>query len=85
MIRYLSHALEAMAKRDLEPEWIVETIARPDWTEPDTVHPGRLRSYKAISDFGGRILRVVHWSDGTDIVVLTVYPDRDALKRRMLP
>jgi hypothetical protein len=85
MIRYLPHALEALAKRDLKPEWIAETIGQPDWTEPDAIHPGRVLSFKAISDFKGRILRVVHWRDGDDIVVLTVYPDRDALKRRRLP
>jgi hypothetical protein len=43
MIRYLAHALEAMSKRGVKPDWVA------------------------------------------DIVVLTVYPDRDALKRRKLP
>jgi hypothetical protein len=84
MIHYLAHALEAMSKRGVKPDWVADTIEQPDWTEPD-VQPGRIRSYKAISDFGGRILRVVHWTEGPDIVVLTVYPDRDALKRRKLP
>ncbi len=85
MIRYLSHALEAMSKRGVKPDWVADTIQQPDWTEPDAAHRGRIRSYKAIAGFSGRILRVVHWTEGADIVVLTVYPDRDALKRRKLP
>ncbi len=85
MIRYLAHALEALAKRGIKPEWVAQAIETPDWTEPDPDHPGRIRAFKAISDMNGRILRVVHWPEGADIVVLTAYPDRDAAKRRKLP
>jgi hypothetical protein len=85
MLRYLSHALEALAKRGLKQEWAEEAIATPDWTEPDPDYPGRIRAYKRIGALDGRILRVVYWYEGADIVVLTIYPDRDAGKRRILP
>lgn len=85
MIRYLPHALEALARRGLKPEWVVQAIEAPDWTEPDTDHPGRIRAYWGCAALDDRILRVVYWYDGADIVVLTAYPDRDALKRRKLP
>jgi hypothetical protein len=85
MIRYLSHAIDALTKRGLSPEWVAETIEMPDWTEPDVGHPGRIRAYKANAGMEGRILRVVYWHEGADIVVLTAYPDRDAIKRKKLP
>ncbi len=82
MIRYRPHAEEALRIRGLLREWVEAALAAPDWTEPDPAHPGRSRTFKAIPETGGRVLRVVHWSEGDDIVVLTVYLDRDAGKRR---
>lgn len=76
------HALEAMERRGISPDWVEATVFGPEWQEVDPVHPTRVRSYRAIPDLGGRILRVVHWPEGSDIVVLTVFPDRDAEKRR---
>ncbi|AZV37980.1 hypothetical protein CXP35_03350 [Komagataeibacter xylinus] len=76
------HAREAMERRSIAPEWVTDTVLHPEWTEADPVHPERTRSYRAIPELGGRILRVVHWPEGSDIVVLTVFPDRDAEKRR---
>jgi hypothetical protein len=40
--------------------------------------PTLTRSFKAIGEAGGRILRVVHRGDGNDIAVVTVHFDRDA-------
>ncbi len=85
MIRYLPHAIEAMERRELGEAWVRETVIAPDWTEPDPRHPDRTRSYKAINAAGGRILRVVHWTDGLDIVVLTAHFDRNATKAGTRP
>jgi hypothetical protein len=74
-----------MARRGIDRAWVVETLATPEWTDIDPHHPGRSRPFKAIAAFGGRVLRVVHWPDGSDIVVLTAHPDRDALKRKWRP
>ena len=79
------HAREAMERRNILPKWVSDTVLHPEWNEPDPVHPERIRSYRGISALGGRILRVVHWTEGSDIVVLTVFPDRDAEKRRPRP
>lgn len=78
MIVLTKHAREAMELRGLALAWVEETILRPDWTAADPNHPDRTRSYKAIPALGGRILRVVHRSDGADIVVITTHPDRGA-------
>ena len=85
MFLFLPHALEAMEKRNIPQDWVTRTIGVPDWTEVDAQHPGRTRSYRAIPEIGGRVLRVVHWPDGPDIVILKAYPDRDARKRRSQP
>ena len=84
-LRYLPHAEEAMIRRGIRHAWIEKTIASPDWTEADSQHPGRIRSFKAMEPMGGRALRVVHWTEGSDIVVLTAYPDRNALKQVQRP
>jgi hypothetical protein len=44
----------------------------------DPRHPERTRSYKAIVENGGRVLRVVHRVEGDDIVIITVHFDRGA-------
>lgn len=82
MIRYLAHAEEALKKRGLIRAWVDAAILAPDWTETDPGHTERTRSFKKLESIGGRVLRVVHWIDGTDIVVLTAMLDRNALKNR---
>jgi hypothetical protein len=81
-LRLLPHAEEALATRGLSMTWVERTIVTPDWTDVDPRYPDRCRSYKAIQECGDRILRVVHWREAADIVVLTVYLDRNALKAR---
>ena len=72
------HAQEAVETRKVELRWIEATIAAPDRIEPDPRHPERTRSYKAIAEFGGRVLRVVHRPGENDIVIITVHFDRGA-------
>ena len=78
MIRLSRHAQEAVEKRGLELAWIEAVIAKPNRTEPDPRYPGRTRSFGAIPECGGRVLRVVHRPDGADILVITAHFDRRA-------
>jgi Domain of unknown function (DUF4258) len=78
MIRLTKHAQEAIIKRDIAALWIEAAVNTPDSVEADPRHPDRLRSYKAIPELGGRILRVVHRLDGNDIIVITAHLDRGA-------
>jgi class 3 adenylate cyclase len=55
-----------------------EEVSAPDWIEPDPRHPDRIRSYKAIAEHDGRVLRVVHRPEGDDILIITVHFDRRA-------
>lgn len=78
MIRFTKHAQEAISARDIAVDWIVAAVRAPDWIEPDPRHPDRIRSYRAIAEQGGRVLRVVHRPEGDDILIITVHFDRRA-------
>ena len=77
MIKLSIHAQQQSARRGLASSWIEATISFPDWTAADT-DPALTHSFKAIEEFGGRILKVVHRQAGPDILVVTSYFDRDA-------
>jgi hypothetical protein len=78
MIRLSKHAQEALDKRHIAFEWVERTLAAPDFARLDPNDPSLTRSFKAIAEAGGRILRVVHRPDGHDILVATVHFDRGA-------
>lgn len=78
MIRYSKHAREAMSSRGISAEWVESAIMFADRRERGPKHPERTRSFKAIADFGDRILRVVHRPDDANIVIITVHFDRSA-------
>jgi hypothetical protein len=78
MIKLSIHAQEAIALRGLRAEWIEATLISPAATGPDPRRPGISLSYKAIAEFGGRVLRVAHRPDGADVFVITAHFDRGA-------
>jgi hypothetical protein len=78
MICLTKHAQEAVGIRSIAFTWIEEAVSSPDFVEADPHHPERTRSYKAIAEYGGRVLRVVHRPEGDDIVIITVHFDRGA-------
>ncbi|HTT79165.1 MAG TPA: DUF4258 domain-containing protein [Stellaceae bacterium] len=78
MIILTKHADEAREKRGLNLDRIHRTVMAPDLTSVDPVDPTLTRSFKAIDEAGGRILRVVHRSEGNDTVIITAYFDRNA-------
>ena len=78
MIRLTKHAREAVDVRNISLAWIEATVSSPDFVEMDPRHPERTRSYKAIVEFGGRVLWVEQRPEGDDIVVITVHFDRGA-------
>ena len=78
MLRLTKHAQEAIGIRNIAFTWIEQAVSSPAFVEADPRHPDRTRSYKAIAEFGGRVLRVVHRPDGDDIVIITVHFDRGA-------
>lgn len=82
MTRYLPHAEEQIAGRNIAKAWVEETLARPDWIEQDPKHLHRNRYFRAVPEMGGRVLRVVTEADEAGPGVVTAHPDRGAHKRR---
>lgn len=78
MVRLSKHMQEALDRRYIALEWVERTLDTPDFARPDPNDPSLTRSFKAIDEAGGRILRVVHRPDGDDILVVTVHFDRGA-------
>lgn len=72
------HAAEGLAVRKLHLEWLERTIQFPERTGPDPRDHTLIRSYRAIPEAGGRMLRVVHRAAGPDILVVTAFFDRGA-------
>ena len=78
MILFTKHAQEAISVREIAVDWIEAAISAPDWIDPDPRHPDRTRSYKAIAEYGARVLRVVHRPEGDGIVIIRVHFYRGA-------
>ena len=77
MIKPTIHATQRMQQYGIVWAWIVAVVSAPDWTQSDP-RPGITRSFKAIPECGGRVLRVAHRPDGDDVLVLSVHFDRGA-------
>jgi hypothetical protein len=76
-IRLSAHAVARLRQRGIPEAWVAETIAMPDRTAPDPTDPALTRSFRAMPDAGGRVLRVVHRPLGSDTLVITAFLDRD--------
>jgi hypothetical protein len=78
MIRLTQHAREAVDVRKIAFAWIEAAVQSPNFVDIDPRHRERNRSYKALAEHGGRVLRVVHRPEGDDIVTITAHFDRGA-------
>ncbi|MET0220805.1 MAG: DUF4258 domain-containing protein [Tardiphaga sp.] len=73
-----AHARLRMAERKLPLAWIERTARHPDWVEPEPLAPSVERRFRAIVEFGGRILRVACVETDSEIRIITVTFDRNA-------
>jgi hypothetical protein len=72
------HLTDELDSKRLKMPYIEAAITQPDWTQPDRRWIGVTVSFKAIPEFGNRIIRVAHRLSGTDVFVITAYWDRGA-------
>jgi hypothetical protein len=75
MVRLSKHTVDEMDGRGISLAYIERALVSPDQQTADP-NPGLTRSFKAIPEYGGRVLRVVHRLDGVDVFVVTATWDR---------
>ena len=78
MIELSKHINDEMPGRRIMLSYIEIAVAAADWTTPDPTDPTLTRSYKRITEFGSRVLRVVHRPRGADTFIVTAHWDRGA-------
>ena len=76
-----AHARVRLQERHLPLNWVEDTVRNPDWTEPDPRGANVERRFRAISERGGRILRVACVETETAIRVISVMFDRNARRK----
>lgn len=78
---FTHHAPDRMRERSIAAEWLERTVRDPEWVEPDRRHPGVERRFRAIPEYGDRVLRVACAETETHIRVISVHFDRRARRR----
>ena len=79
-LRFTRHAQDVILQRELDQTWIERAVRKPDWSRPDPKRPDVERRFRAIPEFGGRVLRVACTETADEVRVLNVFFDRDARK-----
>ncbi len=80
-LSFTEHAEAMLVEREIEREWVEQTVAQPDEAEPDPRRPGITLAFRAIDEREGRILRVAYAETDEEIRIVTTYFDR-ARRRR---
>ena len=81
-LSFTTHAEDAILERNLDRNWVERAVLEPEWRYPDPYRPGVERRFRAIPEFGGRVLRVACLENDDEIRILTVFFDRDAREAR---
>ena len=76
-----AHARTRLRDRHIDPKWIEDTVLDPEWTEVEPTDPAVDRRFRAIPQFGGRVLRVACVETISDIRVISVMFDRNARRK----
>jgi hypothetical protein len=75
-IHFTDHALQRMAKRAIEPEWVEQVIQNPDLRLDDDNDPELEHRLAKVPELANRVLRVIV-SKSEPRRVVTLYPDRN--------
>jgi hypothetical protein len=75
------HARDRMRRDGITEAFIERIITQPEHATPDPDDPALSLAWRRIPELGGRFVRVVYYSNGTDLVIVTTFPDRGAPRR----
>lgn len=78
MLKLSKHTADEIEGRGIQVAYIEAALASPERVAPDPKDPALIRSFKAIPEFGNRVLRVVYRPQGADVFVVTAHWDRGA-------
>lgn len=70
------HAKSVIAERAIREDWIERALSAPGRTVPDDADPLLIHHLRAVTEFGGRVLRVVVNPSVTPPRVVTAFFDR---------
>jgi hypothetical protein len=73
-----THAQTRMRSRHIKVEWVEAAVREPFWTERDPQDPHIERRFRAVHEFGERILRVACIETASTIRIISVMFDRNA-------
>ena len=76
------HAKKVMEERGILDDWVARTFSSPELTRPDPKDGQVEQRFRRISEFGGRILRVVVNKAVEPKRILSVFFDR-AMKGKL--
>lgn len=76
-----AHARARLRDRHIDSKWIEETVRAPEWTEIEPADPAVERRFRAIPQFGGRVLRVACVETISNIRVISIMFDRNARRK----
>ncbi|MDT3739647.1 MAG: DUF4258 domain-containing protein [Candidatus Kapabacteria bacterium] len=78
--KFSNHLLERLNQRNLEVDWIINTIDKPDRT--DEIDDDEIHYYKFIPEFFDKCLKVV--VNPVFKIIVTAHFDRSKTKRGLL-
>ena len=73
---YTDHALQRMAKRAIQTEWVERVIREPALRHDDVIDPELEHRLAKVPELANRVLRVIV-SKSEPRRVVTLYPDRN--------
>ena len=77
------HAGMKIRQRELDIDWVERTARHPEWAQADPYRPEIERRFRAIEEFGGRVLRVACIETPDTIGVISAVFDRGARRQAM--
>lgn len=81
-MRFTEHAKLRMIERGIWIDWVERTVDRPEFVRASVSRPMRKSAFRRIEELGNRWLHVTFDIQGSEVVVVSVYFDSKAEKRR---
>lgn len=81
-LRFSHHAASQMSQRKLLAEWVIWTIAAPEFVRDDEMDYEVKLAFRRIMEFGNRYLCTASKPDARPVFVVTAFVDRNAEKKR---